>query len=249
MVVQFLVPARDSTDVAGKLDELQQLSYPYLIVCGEPVEADGVVYRPAIGKYDAINYGLTRLRPDCDIIALNDVDAKVNDFRSILNEFDETRADLLFVGVSTQGPQSHFYPLLDQLRTILPVAASGELMLVRRELMDQLVPIPPSKAEDSYLLLKALSLGARVSFLKSRRVITKRTETLEQERLYKRRTVSGIYRALSQVRAPPGVRLFYMTLPFLAPLLLLYGRRGLAWSRGIIEGFVEYVQGNEDGYF
>jgi hypothetical protein len=67
---------------------------------------------------------------------------------------------------------------------------------------------------------------------------------VEQEEVYKRRTVGGIYQALSMSKPPIMVRLFYTLLPFASPLLLILGRKGYYWAKGILSGYVDYARGD-----
>jgi hypothetical protein len=75
-------------------------------------------------------------------------------------------------------------------------------------------------------------------------VTTKRTGNARQEEDYKRRTVGGIYQALSMTNPPIIVKLFYMLLPFVSPLLLVLGRKGYYWTKGILLGYVDCARGD-----
>ena len=55
MRVFFLVLARDRKHVEEKIAELKNLNVPFLIVCGEKINNSNVIFRKAMGKYDAIN--------------------------------------------------------------------------------------------------------------------------------------------------------------------------------------------------
>jgi len=75
-------------------------------------------------------------------------------------------------------------------------------------------------------------------------VTTKRTANARQEEDYKRRTVGGIYQAMAKTKPPAMVKLFYGVLPFLSPVLLVSGRKGYYWAKGIILGFADYLRGD-----
>ena len=245
----FLVLARDGRDVEEKGEELNALGVPYIIVCGEPLSLPRVVYREPLGKYDAINFGAQFLG-GAGIICLNDVDTKIHNFHRALKEIQDDTVGLVYCRVVVEGgPQPRFYKLLDAIRARVHVAASGELMVLRREVFERVVPLPPCKAEDSYILFKALELGYRAVFSRECFVTTMRTETLEEEAAYKRRTVGGIYQALSYAKPPPLIRFFYLLLPFVAPLLLVQGRTGYYWMKGIVEGAVNMIRRERGGIF
>ncbi len=141
---------------------------PYLVVCGEEIARSNVVYRERKGKYDAINYGTKFIPKDVDIVALNDVDTKIYNLEKALKNLCSKNAALVFTKVSVKrGPQKSFYALLDFIRRRLPITASGELMLIRREVLMKIIPIKPCKAEDSYILFKVLELKQRVFFVKN----------------------------------------------------------------------------------
>jgi len=248
--VFFLVLARDASLLDRKLSELDSFGYPYVVVCGERVNHPNVVYRAPRGKYDAINFGLRFVPENVDVVALNDVDTEIQNFNEALRFMSEVGADLVFAKVSVKdGPQIMFYAILDAIRRRLPIAASGELMLVKREFLERITPLDGCKAEDSYILFKVLEKGGKTAFCEKCFVITKRTSIAEQEEVYKRRTTGGIYQALSMCRPPILVRLFYMLLPFISPLLLLTGKKGFYWTKGIVLGFVDYLRGDRTAYW
>jgi hypothetical protein len=245
MRVFFVVLARDSCGIVRKIRELDGLGYPYMVVCGEKLEGANILYRPPKGKYDAMNFGLNFVPSDTDVIAFNDVDTEIHNFDGAVNLFKDEKVSLAFVKVNVrEGPQLTFYSLLDSLRRRLPVAASGELMLVRRSFVEGFFPIKGCKAEDSYLLFKVLEKGGRVVFCERCYVTTQRTLRAEDEEAYKRRTVGGIYQALGLAKPPRTVKLFYIILPFVSPLLLLLGKKGFYWSKGILTGYVDYLRGD-----
>jgi len=243
--VFFLVLARDRSGVEKKARELEGLGFPYLIVCGDRVNHPNVVHREPLGKYDAINFGSNHLPEDVEIIGLNDVDTEIHGLEAALRLFNEENVSLVFVRVDVKsGPQVLFYSFLDALRARIPIAASGELMLMRRDVFRDILPLEACKSEDSYILFKILERGHKAAFCRECYVTTKRTRNARQEEDYKRRTVGGIYQALAKTRPPAIVKLFYGVLPFLSPVLLVSGRKGYYWAKGIILGFADYLRGD-----
>lgn len=245
MRVFFVVLARDATAVKEKASELDRLSYPYIIICGERTHIPNVVYRAPRGKYDAINFGMRFIPSETDVVAFNDVDAKFHNLDAALHLLGDPGISLVFARVDVErGPQLSFYSLLDSVRDKVPIAASGELMLIRYSALKGMMPLKGCKAEDSYILFKLLEKGGRAAFCKECYVTTRRTTLPKEEELYKRRTVGGIYQALSMSKPPMSVRLFYVLLPFASPLMLVSGRKGYYWTKGILLGFVDYVRGD-----
>ncbi len=209
------------------------MEVPFLIVCGERVNHPSVIYREARGKWDAINFGAQFLPKGADVIALNDVDTRIHTLDHALHYLD-TKVSLVYCRVSVpHGPQVKFYKLLNPIRRRLHVAASGELMLMKREVFERVLPIPPCIAEDSYILFKALEFGYQAFFSSRTHVTTERTANSEDEEAYKARTTLGIYQALRYTRPSPLIRAFYALLPVIAPLLALASEDGRAWARGI----------------
>lgn len=248
MRVFFVVLARDASLVEKKSVELDRLGYPYVIVCGEKTNRPNVLYRQPKGKFDAINFGLNYVPSATEVVAFNDVDTEIHNFEDALQMMSDVSVSLVFAKVNVRrGPQSTFYSLLDPLRKRIPIAASGELMLIRHDLLKSITPLRGCKAEDSYILFKVLEKGGRIAFCEQSYVVTKRTAHAEQEEAYKRRTVGGIYQALSMSKPPMIVRLFYVFLPFMSPFLIVLGKKGYYWSRGIILGFVDYARGDRTG--
>jgi len=248
--VFILVFARDKKGTKEKINELIKLGYPFLIICGENINSPYCAYRINRGKYDAINYGSKFLTKDTKIICLNDVDTKIYYFNKALKKICEKNIVLLFSKVVlNDGPQVVFYNILDKIRRKLLIASSGELMLIRRDVFKKILPIPPCKTEDNYISLKTLELGYKTIFFEDCWIRTKRTQTLEEEEFYKKRTVTGIYQALSFTKGGPLIRIFYLLLPFISPLLLLYGRKGVSWMKGIIYGFTNFLSGDREGQF
>jgi len=244
----FLVLARDEKYTDEKNEELKLLGMPYLIVCGRDLDRPDVVYRRPRGKYDAINFGFRFIPEDTDVVALNDVDTKIRNLDAILRLFDSGDVALAFVRVFVkEGPQRFFYRVLDQIRRRLLIAASGELMLIRYDLLQKIIPIKPCKAEDSYILFKVLEYKHKAVFCEKCYVETERTKTADKEEMYKRRTVSGLYQALAHSRPPSRVKFFYIFLPLFCPLLLVSGKKGYFWMKGILHGLVDYLRGDRTG--
>jgi cellulose synthase/poly-beta-1,6-N-acetylglucosamine synthase-like glycosyltransferase len=248
--VFFIVPARTAESVNDKIKELETLAYPFVIVCAEKTSIPNVVYRGRKGKYDAINYGANFLRADTKIVCLNDVDTKIFNFEKALETISRNVAALVFCKLKVKrGLQVHFYSMMDRIRKILQITSSGELMLIRREVFESILPLPPCKTEDNYISFKVLELGYRSTFCEDCFVETERTKSYEEEKAYKTRTVTGVYQALSQTKTKPLIRVFYLFLPFISPLLLLQGKRGLSWLRGIVQGVTCFLIGEKDGKF
>jgi cellulose synthase/poly-beta-1,6-N-acetylglucosamine synthase-like glycosyltransferase len=246
----FIVPARTAEGVNDKIRELKELGYSFIIVCGEKLDLPNVVYRKNTGKYDAINYGARFLRDETKIVCLNDVDTKIHNFEKALEKIRDNVASLVFCKLKLKGgSQVYFYSMMDRIRRRLQITSSGELMLIRRKVFEAILPLPPCKTEDNYILFKVLELGYQSVFCEDCWVETERTDSLEKEEAYKVRTVTGVYQALSQTRPKPSIRAFYLLLPFVAPLLLLQGKRGLSWLKGIIRGTAAFLKGDREGKF
>jgi hypothetical protein len=245
MSVFFVVSSRDSNGLKEKISELETFGYPFVAVCGEKIRDPRVVYRAPRGKFDAINYGLKFVPPEVDFIALNDVDTQIHNFQDALSLVTRGNLDLVYARVEVgRGPQLTFYSFLDRVRRRVPVAASGELMLIRHRVLNKILPLKACKAEDSYILFRVLEEGGNTALSETCYVTTKRTSLGQEEEAYKRRTVGGIYQALSLSKPPAIVRLFYLLLPFVSPLLLVSGRNGYHWTKGILLGFVDYLRGD-----
>jgi len=249
MKLFFLVLARDKKCVEEKIRELSKLNVPYLIVCGERINHPNIKYRAPKGKYDAINFG-ANLVPDVDVVALNDVDTKIRNFDAALHRFQSEKAGLLFVKVRVRtGPQQFFYILMDALRRRTPLIASGELMLIKHDVLWEVLPLKPCKTEDNYILFKVLEFRHKVVFCEECYVETERTKSDRKEEIYKRKTVTGLYQALSYAKPPLYIRLFFIFLPVVSPLLLVLGRKGYYWMRGILLGFLDYICGDRSGFW
>jgi len=246
----FVVLARDSKHVTEKVRELENLGFPYLVVCGENINLRHVVNRTAKGKYDAVNFAAQYLPEDAKVIAFNDVDTRICNIEAALRDFRRTRASLLFVKLRVEeGPQVFLNALLDSLKRRILVTASGELMLIRRDILHKILPLKPCKAEDTYILFKILEHGGKVVFCEKCYVKTRRTTSTQKEESYKRKTVTGIYQALSCTKAPLRIKTFYVLLPFMSPLLLILGRKGFYSMRGILLGFLDFIRGDREGYW
>jgi len=248
--VFFIVPARTAKAVNDKLKELKKLGYPFVIVCGEKVNIPNVVYRKRRGKYDAINYGANFLSDKTKIVCLNDVDTKIFNFEKALEKIRGNVAVLVFCKLELKsGLQVYFYSMMDRIRKRLQITSSGELMLIRREVFERIIPIPPCKTEDNYISFKVLGLGYKSTFCEDCWVETERTKSYEEEKAYKTRTVTGVYQALSQTKTKPLIKVFYLFLPFISPLLLLQGKRGLSWLKGIVQGISCFLIGDKEGKY
>jgi hypothetical protein len=246
--VFFLVLARDERYVYDKINEVESLGVPYLVVCGQKLEHPNVVYREPRGKYDAINFGFGFVPVDTDVVVLNDVDTKIRNFGAALQRLSYKDVTLVFVKVHVkEGPQKFFYSILDRIRRRLLIAASGELMLIRYDVLKRIIPIKPCKAEDSYILFKVLEFKRKGVFCEECYVETERTKTAEKEETYKRKTVGGIYQALAYTKPPYSIKLFYTLLPIACPLLLILGKRGYFWMKGILLGLSDYLRGDRTG--
>lgn len=243
-----LVLARDEKYIDEKIEELKRLGISYLIVCGKNLNHPNVIYRKAKGKYDAINFGSGFIPKRTDVVMLNDVDTKINSLQAALRHLEHREVALVFAKVFVkEGPQMLFYIFLDFIRRRVPITASGEIMLIRHSVFRKILPIPPCKAEDSYILFRVLEFKHKAIFCEECYAETERTKKIEKEKSYKRRTVAGIYQALLYAKPPLSIRLFYLLLPFLAPLLLLLRKKGYYWMKGILLGFVDYVRGDRSG--
>jgi hypothetical protein len=244
MKLFILVLARDGRMVGDKVKDLKARGFPYLVVCGERLETQGVAYREALGKWDAINFGYQFVPHDTDVVAINDVDTAIHglDFALAL----ASRFELVYCAVRPgEGPQKSFYAFADPLRERLNLFASGELMLIRKTSLDRLMPIPPCMAEDSYLLIKAMELHQTVKFCRDAYVTTSRTANAAEEIAYKERTTLGILQALDYAKPSVPIRMFYLTLPLLAIPLMLMGENGRAWGSGISRAVRLHTQGSD----
>jgi hypothetical protein len=106
-------------------------------------------------------------------------------------------------------------------------------MLIRKEIFERVLPLPACVVEDSYILFKTLELGYQANFCTSAYVTTERTHNAKEEAAYKNRTTLGIYQALDHTKPSIVIRVFYVILPLLAPMLCLAGKDGQSWTKGI----------------
>jgi len=237
----FIVPARNRKFLDEKIAELEEMNVPFLIVCGEKVDHPNVMYHENAGKWEAINFAASFLPKDVNVVVLNDVDTKIFNFENALSDLN-SGVDLVYCRVQVNsGPQVKFYQLLNPLRSKFHLAASGELMVMRKEVLKAVLPLPPCLSEDSYILFRTLELGYRAHFCTKTYITTERTSNQQEEAAYKRRTTLGIYQALNYSKPPPIIRVFYLVLPLLAPLLSLEGKDGKAWMIGINRAFKDYI--------
>lgn len=229
--------------VDEKVRGLNAYGFQYVVVCGERLEMPGVIYREAIGKWDAINFGYQFVPQDTDVVAINDVDTTIHqlDFALAL----ASKFDLVYCAVKPdEGPQRSFYAFADPLRERLNLFASGELMLIRKRTLDGLMPIPPCMAEDSYLLFRAMEINHTVKFCRDTYITTSRTTNAAEEIAYKERTTLGILQALDYAKPSLAIRLFYRALPLFAIPLMLMGENGRAWAIGIERAVRLHMEGS-----
>jgi len=245
----FMVMARDQHHVRRKIAELEEMGVPFIIVCGEKVNHSSVVYREARGKWDAVNFGSRFVPKESNIIVFNDVDTWIHNFEHAIQHLD-TKTDIVYCRVKVpEGPQIKFYRILNPIRRRFHVAASGELMIVKKRLFERVLPIPPCIAEDSYILFKALELGYRAHFCTKTYVITERTVNAKEEEEYKNMRTLGIYQALKYAKPPPWIRVFYKLLPLTSLLLAVAGEDGMAWVKGIRKAVKANITNNHPTKF
>ncbi len=239
-----LVLARDAKQVRAKMLEVESIGLPFTVICGESFDDPRVVHRPPVGKWDAINYGYACIPREADVVVLNDVDAEIHGLENMFSSLSGG-SDFVYAAVRPSGgPQPKFYAIANPLNRAMNIFAMGELVVVRKTLLDKLMPIPPCLAEDTYLLFKAMELHYKVEFCQDAYVNTFRTSSLAEEVLYKERTTLGILQALDYTRPPPWIRLFYRSLPALAAMLMLAGDEGRAWGRGITRAIRLHIEGS-----
>ena len=237
----FIVAARTRKNLDAKIVELQKMNVSFIIVCGEKVNHPNVVYQENAGKWAAINFGTTFIPKEAKVIVLNDVDTEIHNFK-LAFECLSKKISLVYCRVQlSQGPQVKFYKILDPLRKHFHIAASGELMIIKNEVFERLLPIPACMAEDSYILFKTLELGYKANLCMGAYVTTERTHNAKEEAVYKNRTTLGIYQALDNSNPPVVIRVFYLMLPFFAPLLSLMGKDGRAWTKGIDQAVKDHL--------
>jgi len=250
-----VIPARDARYVKEKIEEMESLGLPFVIVCGEKVEHKNVVYRPPKGKYDAINYAIRFIPKEAEIIMFNDVDTKIpghNVISKAINLFDKDPNIGLIFGkdLVKEGPQVLFHRWLYAIIKRVPILVNGDIIFIRRVILQRLIPLPPCKAEDALLGFKVFELGYKVVFNEKCFVFTNKTYKKIEEVKYKRRTVGGIYQALSYCHSKGAlaiVKMFYIFLPLLMPMLLLTGKKGIYWFRGITLGICDFLKKDKAG--
>lgn len=239
-----LVLARSANSIRTKMREIERLGLPFIVVCGESFDDPRVVHRPPIGKWDAINFGYGYIPGEADVVVLNDVDTEIHGLDHMFSSVARG-SDFVYAAVRPSGgPQPKFYAIANPLNRALNIFALGELVMIRKKLLDKLMPIPPCLAEDTYLLFKAMELNYKVDFREDVFVTTSRTSSTTEEVLYKERTTLGILQALDYTRPPPWIRLFYHSLPILAVMLMLSGEDGRAWARGIMGAVKLHLEGS-----
>jgi len=238
----FIVCARNRQHVKEKIIELEQMKVPFIIICGEKVNHPRVLYRKTIGKWDAINFGVQFIPKNVEVVVFNDVDNKIYNFEEGLQALNDGK-DIVYCRISvSKGPQLKFYKILDPIREKFHIAANGDLMIIRREVLEQVLPIPPCIAEDSYILFKALELGYHAHFSTRTYVTTEKSANANTEEAYKTRTTLGIYQALIYAKPYLLIRVFYFLLPMFAPIFFLAGEDGIAWAKGIEKAVNARVQ-------
>jgi cellulose synthase/poly-beta-1,6-N-acetylglucosamine synthase-like glycosyltransferase len=249
MKIFFLVLARDARYVHEKIKELENLGFEYKIICGGHYVHPNVVYQAPNGKYSAINFGVHLIPADTDIVVMNDVDTIIHNFDLAPPNFNDPQVALVFgTELVKEGPQHLFFRFENTIRRILPISGSGELMLIRRKvLVEELYPLKPCKAEDTYMLFKIIELKRKIVFCENFYAETERTKTAAKEEEYKRRTVAGIYQALSYTKPTFTIKMFYSALPLASPLLLVLGDKGYYWFKGILLGFADFLRGDKAG--
>jgi hypothetical protein len=250
MKLFFLVLARDEKHVKDKIREIASLKLPYIVICGKPLNHPNVIYRKPIGKYDAINFGARLVPSDIDVVVLHDVDTKIHNFQAALPYIKNEKVALVFANVEvTEGPQKLFRLFLNALRRRILIAADGELVFIKHSILKKILPLKPCKAEDTYVLFRILEHGYQAVFCEECYIETEKTKSAEKEQIFKRIQVTGIYQALSYIKAPLGIKLFYVLLPFVSPLLLIVGKKGYYWMKGILLGFLDYMRGDRVGHW
>jgi cellulose synthase/poly-beta-1,6-N-acetylglucosamine synthase-like glycosyltransferase len=246
--VFFVVLARDKRHVNVKIEELERLDVPYRIICGDIIDHPKVVCRRPKGKYDAINHSLSLIPEDASIVIYNDVDTRIINYKPLLERLKNENIGMAYAPeLVTEGPQATFFKIFNPLRSRIPLAATGELMAVRRKLLEKILPLKPTKAEDTYMMFKTLELGYKVVQCDECSVSTERTKEPGEEQHYKRRTITGIYQALSLTNPPAGTRLVYTLLPIVSLLLIILGPKGYYTAKGITLGLLDYLRGDRTG--
>lgn len=107
--------------------------------------------------------------------------------------------------------------------------------------------LKPCKTEDAYAMFNALELEYEAVFCSECYAETERTKSAVKEEIYKRKTVTGMYQDLAYTRPPCLIKLFYVLLPIACPLLLVLGKKGYFWMKGILLGLLDYLRGDRAG--
>lgn len=249
-----IILSKNGKFIDYKINECQKLKINYIIISGKKIEKPKIVYIPPKGKYDAINSSTKYIPKNTEIIILNDDDTfRISHILPLLIHIvKKGYADLVFPRLEIiDSPQKIFTKFLDFIRKhFLLITANGELMVMTKKVFDEILPIPPCKAEDTYIIFKALEKGYKVRYIWEKSIITiRKTKTPEQEINYKKRTVTGIYQALSYSTPPLSIRIFYYLLPFIIPLFIPLGKYFRAWAKGILLGYINYLLGDKSGNF
>jgi len=245
----FLVLARDLNHVFTKIQELDKMGFPYIIVCGQRHDHPNIVFREPLGKYDAINYGFNLIPNNIEFVVLNDVDTQILNFAEALKILDNHVGLVYAKVIISEGPQKMFSKLYESIRTKFMIGPSGELMLIRRQILESILPLKPCKAEDAYIMFKVIETGYKVVYSDKCLALTERTKTNYDEINYKRRTTCGIYQALSMTNPPIITLIFYALLPFSCLMLLVLGKVGFSFVKGIWLGLIDYMRGDLGGKF
>ncbi len=242
--------ARDKHGVEQKKRELISMEIPFKIICGEDLKESDIIYRAPKGKYDAINFGVKFVPLDTDVILFNDVDTEIKNLKSAIQKFNDDNVGIVFSKIEVgTGPQKSFYKLEDFIRRRIVIASNGELFMIRKRLLDSILPLKPCKAEDSYIMFRVMEMGKKVVFTEETYAKTRRTKIPEDEEKYKRRTVGGLYQALSISKPPITIKIFYMLLPIVSPLLIVLGKKGYYSMKGILLGYLDYLRGDVSGHW
>ena len=229
----FLVLARDMDHVFTKISELEKMGIAYIIVCGQKNDHPNIVFREPVGKYDAINYGFSLVPKNIDLVVLNDVDTQLFNFSEAIKVMD-TQTGLVYAKpVISEGPQRIFTKLFESIRTKYMIAPSGELMIIRRNILENILPMKPCKSEDAYIMFKTMEMGHKIVYTNKCFFLTQKPTTNYDEVNYKRRTMCGIYQAISMTSPPPYILFFYTLLPLSCIALLVLGKVGTVFVKCI----------------
>jgi hypothetical protein len=243
-----VVLARDRRHVWNKITELDGLRVRYAIVCGERIEHPRVAYRPPRGKFDAINYSLNLIPEETDTVIYNDVDTWRIDYKPLLKCLEDKKVGMAYAPeLVAEGPQTTLNTIFSPLQKRIPLFATGELIAIRKRILENILPLKPCKAEDTYMMFKVLELGYKVIQCDESPVPTHRTKEASKEEQYKTKVITGIYQALSLTRPPALTRLAYFLLPVISPIFMILGAKGYYTTKGIILGILLYLRGDRTG--